>query len=258
LHGKAASAWRQAFEPIELSDNPKIWLQLAPQSAAFAGVRANDKVLEGSLELSGSAKTVVGQHPLPAIATDLPLLGRDVAEAGEFDIILPVRIAYDLVKDKIAQAIAAEVPAAEMSINDVQVYPSSGRLVIGLHIAKASDIGPNTGQWVYLAGAVETDADGHAIRLSGLSSSGATADSAMTYAINLVLAQLRDKLSIDYGVAYQNLLNAANEKLTRSLKDGFRMEGRLSSAKLEKVYLSADGIVVALRAVGELKILYGL
>ncbi len=81
---------------------------------------------------------------------------------------------------------------------------------------------------------------------------------AVTSAINLVLAQLRDKLSVDYGVAYQNLLNAANEKLTRPLKDGFRMEGRLSSAKLEKVYLPAEGIVVALRAGGELKILYGL
>ena len=53
-------------------------------------------------------------------------------------------------------------------------------------------------------------------------------------------------------------LNAANEKLTRPLKDGFRMEGHLTSAKLEKVYLPADGIVIALRASGDLKILYGL
>ncbi len=73
-----------------------------------------------------------------------------------------------------------------------------------------------------------------------------------------LVAQLRDKTSIDYGFAYQNLLNAANEKLTRPLKDGFRMEGHLTSARLEKVYLPADGIVIALRASGELKILYGL
>ncbi len=65
-------------------------------------------------------------------------------------------------------------------------------------------------------------------------------------------------MSLDYGVAYQNLLNAANEKLSRPLKDGFRMEGHLSSAKLEKVYLPADGIVIALRASGDLNILYGM
>jgi hypothetical protein len=258
LHGKAASAWRQAFEPVKLSDSPEIWLQHTPQSAAFAGVRANAKVLQGSLELSGSADTVVGQHPASATATELPPLGQDVNEPGEFAVILPVRIGYDLVKDKITQAIAGVVPVGEISISDVQVYPSSGRLVVGLHIAKASDTDPNTGQWVYLTGAVQVDADRHAIRLSDLGANVATADNAVTSATNLVLAALRDKLNVDYGVAYQNLVNAANEKLTRPLKDGFRMEGRLSSAKLEKVYLPADGIVIVLRAGGELKILYGL
>ena len=60
-------------------------------------------------------------------------------------------------------------------------------------------------------------------------------------------------MNVDYAVAYQNLLDAANQKLTRPLKDGFRMEGHLSSAKLEKAFLPADAIVIALRASGELK-----
>ena len=73
-----------------------------------------------------------------------------------------------------------------------------------------------------------------------------------------IVSQLRDKTSVDYGIAYQNLLDAANAKLNRPLKDGYRMEGRLSSAKLEKLYLPSDAIVIALRASGELKILYGM
>ena len=72
------------------------------------------------------------------------------------------------------------------------------------------------------------------------------------------IAKLRDNMSVDYGVAYDNLLNGANAKLVRPLKDGFRMEGHLTSAKLEKVYLPADGIEIALRGSGELKILYGM
>jgi hypothetical protein len=36
------------------------------------------------------------------------------------------------------------------------------------------------------------------------------------------------------------------------------MEGHLDQAALDKVYLSADGIVIAARASGELKIVYGL
>jgi Domain of unknown function (DUF4403) len=256
LHEKAATAWRHAFEPIELSDNPQVWLQVTPQSAAFAGVRADSRVLSGSLELAGSAQTFVGQRPPAVTVTALPSLGHDVSEPGSFDVILPVRIGYDLLKDKITQAIAAAPPVVGMTIKDVEVYPSSGKLVIGLRVAKASDTDTSAGQWVYLTGAVQVDADGHAVRLSDL---GVTiGDEAVAAVINPLVAQLRDKMSVDYGVAYQNLLNAANAKLTRPLKDGFRMEGHLSSAKLEKLYLPADGIVIALRASGEMKILYGM
>ncbi|WP_454625380.1 DUF4403 family protein [Bradyrhizobium cenepequi] len=256
LHDKAATAWRHAFEPVQLSDNPQIWLQLTPQSAAFAGVRADSTVLRGSLELSGSAETFVGQQPPAVTAIALPPLGRDVSQPGEFDVVLPVRIGYDVVKDKITQAVAAIPPVAGMSIRDAEVYPSSGRLVIGVRVAKASDTDANTGQWIYLAGGLQVDADGHAVRLSDLA---ATAENdELAAVITPLVAQLRDKVSVDYGVAYDNLLNAANAKLTRPLKDGFRMEGRLSSAKLEKVYLPSDGVVIALRASGELKILYGM
>ena len=113
LHDKAATAWRHAFEPVELSANPEIWLQLTPQNAAFAGVRADARVLRGSLELAGTAETVIGQPPPAVTATALPPLGRDVSEPGEFDVILPIRIGYDMLKDNITQAIAAVAPAAE-------------------------------------------------------------------------------------------------------------------------------------------------
>jgi hypothetical protein len=256
LHDKAATAWRHAFEPVELSANPEVWLQLTPQSAAFAGVGADSKILYGSLELSGSAQTFVGQHPPAVTATALPSLSRDISEPGEFDVILPIRIGYDMMKDKITQAITAVPPAAGMAVRDVEVYPSSGKLVVGLRIAKAADTDPNAGQWVYLAGALQVNADGHSVRLSDLGV--ATNDEQLAAVIDPILTQLRDKMSVDYGVAYQNLLNAANEKLTRPLNEGFRMEGHLSSAKLEKVYLPAAGIEIALRASGQLKILYGM
>ena len=53
LHGKAATAWRHAFEPIQLSDSPAIWLQMTPQSVSFAGMRANTRTLRGSIAVTG-------------------------------------------------------------------------------------------------------------------------------------------------------------------------------------------------------------
>ena len=256
LHDKAATAWRHAFEPVQLSDDPQVWLQLTPQSASFAGVRAEGRVLRGSLELSGSAETVVGQQPPAVTATALPSLGREVSEPGSFDVILPVRIGYDAIKDKIGQALAAVAPAAGLSVRDVEVYPSSGKLVVGLRVAKASDTDANAGRWVYLTGSLRVDADGHAVRLSDLAA--ATDDEGLAALVAPIVSQLRDQMSVDYGVAYENLLNAANARLNRTLKDGYRMEGHLASAKLEKLYLPADGVVIAFRASGDLKILYGM
>jgi hypothetical protein len=256
LHAKAEAAWQHAFTPVQLSDNPPVWLQLTPQSVAFAGVRASSTMLAGSLELSGTAETVVGQSPAPVNPTSLPPLGREVNQPGSFDVILPIRVGYDVLKDKITQAIGTLSPIAGVSVREVTVYPSAGKLVIGLRIAKNADTDPNAGRWVYLTASLEVDADGHAIRLSNVGIT--TNDEELSPMIEPIVAQLQGKTSADYGVAYQNLLNAANEKLTRSLKDGFRMEGRLTSAKLEKVYLPADGITIAFRASGELKILYGM
>ena len=257
LHDKAATAWRHAFEPIQLSDNPQVWLQLTPQSAAFAGVRAEGRVLSGSLELSGSAETMVGQQAAgghrDGIARARPRRQRARHFRRHSSRFASATTCSRTRSRRRSRALA---PAAGLSVQDVEVYPSSGKLVIGLRIAKASDSEANAGQWSYLTGALQVDADGHAIRLADLSA--ATDDEGLASTIDPIVSQLRDKTSVDYGIAYDNLLNAANAKLNRPLKDGYRMEGHLSSAKLEKLYLPADGIVIALRASGELKILYGM
>jgi hypothetical protein len=255
LRAKASTAWRQAFEPIALSDNPEIWLQLTPKDAAFAGVRANAKVLEGTLALSGSAETYVGARPAFVTPTELPPLGHDVSEPGRFDVILPVRIGYALLAEKIKQRFAA-APVSAVSVRDVEVYPSSGRIVVGVLVADPSNADSTSGRWVYVSGAVQVNADGHSVNLSDF---GAGVEGvSFPRELQSILDQLRDSANVDYGIAYQNLLSAANEKLTRPLKDGYRMEGHLDSAKFEKLFLSSDGIVIALRASGNLRILYGL
>ena len=128
LRDKAATAWRHAFEPIQLSDSPAVWLQMTPQSVSFAGMRANSRTLRGSIELSGTAQTIVGQDPPAVTATALPTLGDDVSTSGAFDVILPVRVGYDVLRDKLTQVIAAMPPVAGISVKDVDVYPSSGKL----------------------------------------------------------------------------------------------------------------------------------
>ena len=85
-----------------------------------------------------------------------------------------------------------------------------------------------------------------------------TDDEGLAPLTDSIATQLASNVNVDYGIAYDNLLNAANAKFNRPLRDGFRMEGNLSSARLENVSLPADGVVIAVRASGELRILYGM
>ena len=248
LRGKAERAWREAFEPIELTDNPPTWLQLAPQSADFAGVRANAQVIWGALEYAGVAQTYIGAKPPDVAPPPLPPLGAGVGAPGNFDVILPVHVGYDAIKAKIASALQGE-----SAVKEVDVYPSSGKLVVGLRLSSdASD-----GQWRYVSAGVATDATGlaaHLADLQQLAAAGAAADPALAP----LIAQLKDKIKFDYNADYEKLIATVNEKLNRPLKDGFRMSGHVAAAKFDKIYLPADGVVIALRVTGELKIFYGM
>jgi len=257
LHDKAAKAWEQAFQPVQISQDPPVWLQITPESAAFAGVHANAKNLLGSLELTGTAQTLVGQAPSAVTPTPLPPLGNDVNQSGTFDILLPVRVNYDALRDKIMEVLAGS--QAGPVVKEMQIYPSSGKLVIGLRVAQPGDADPATGEWIYLSSTLNVDPSQQSIRISNLAADTSLPDgSAAAQLQNQIIGQLKQIPDVGYGLAYQNLLNAANERLNRPLKNGFRMEDKLESAKLDSIQLLADGVSIALRVSGDLKILYGL
>jgi hypothetical protein len=220
-------------------------------------VHANAKDLSGSLELTGTAQTLVGQAPSAVTPTPLPPLGNDISQPGTFDILLPVRVNYDTLRDKIMQVVAAS--KAGPIVKEMQIYPSSGKLVIGVRVAKPGDIDATAGEWIYLSGALNVDPNQQSIKISNLAGDSSLPDGSMAAQLqNQILDQLKDIPDVGYGLAYQNLLNAANERLNRPLKNGFRMEGKLTTAKLDSIQLLADGVSIALRASGDLKILYGM
>ena len=257
LHDKAAKAWEQAFQPVQISQDPQVWLQITPASAAFAGIHADARDLSGSLELTGTAQTLVGQAPSAVTPTPLPPLGNDIGQPGTFDILLPVRVNYDTLRDKIMQVVAAS--KAGPIVKEMQIYPSSGKLVIGVRVAKPGDTDATAGEWIYLSGALNVDPGQQSIKISNLAGDSSLPDGSVAAQLqNEILDQLKDIPDVGYGLAYQNLLNAANERLNRPLKNGFRMEGKLTTAKLDSIHLLADGVSIALRASGDLKILYGM
>lgn len=207
--------------------------------------------------MTGTAQTLVDQAPAAVTPTPFPPLGDDVSQPGTFDVLLPVRVSYDALRDKIMQMVAATKAGA--IVKEIQIYPSSGKLVIGVRVAKPSETDPVAGEWFYLSGALNVDPGQQSVRISDLAGDSSLPDGSEAAQLqNEILGQLKEIPDVSYGVAYQNLLNAANEHLNRPLRNGFRIEGQLSNAKLDSIQLLADGVRISLRVSGDLKILYGL
>lgn len=260
IRGKAATAWQQAFSVVKIVDTPAIWLKTTPQTVAFSGTHAHGDVLEGAIEIAGTTETSVGQQPSAPSPTSLPKLGSDVANPGSFSMILPVTISYDQIREKIQTVMTARAQSGGPVVRDISVYPSSGKLVAGIHLESSSG---NDGVWIYLTATPQIDANAQTVQFSDLavvpdSSATEPSPAAKLMSDPTLIQDLRQQVGLAFQSEWQALLTSANARLTRPLSGGFRSEGNLSSVKLSQVSLLSDSIRIDLRASGNLKILYGM
>jgi hypothetical protein len=248
---KAEIAWRHAFTPVQIADN--VWLRMTPQSVAFAGLHSSSDVLEGAIEFSGPVETDFGATAPAVNPTPLPQLGSDVTDPGHFEFLVPLTLNYQVLREVI-QPVASQ--AFNATVKDVDVYPSSGKLVIGLQFdTPPAGLDATPGGWVYMTAQLKPDAAGNALVLDGAQLQ-AGAPNAATFDISKIFDAARQKVLADYKPQYDAVLQQANSKLTRDLGNGFRSHGGFTSASVDKVALLKDGIEVVVRAAGTLRVVY--
>jgi hypothetical protein len=258
LRSKAEAAWRQAFTAVKIVDAPQIWLRMTPQSVAFAGTHARGNSLDGAVEIAGTTETVVGSEPPVASPTPLPRLGDDVTEPGRFEVIVPIAIDYPAIAQKIRDQVTERAQAAGFALREVDVYPSAGKIVVGLRVAPEG--GADT--WVYITATPGVDADNQAVALQDMTLPDSIASAAPQLAALMkdsdLLQSLQQQLRMSYQAELQRILASASERLSRPLGNGFRSEGELRAAGVAGFALLADGLRLNLLASGRLTILYGL
>jgi hypothetical protein len=146
------------------------------------------------------------------------------------------------------------------NINGFDIYPSAGKLVVGLRVASSPT--DTAGEWVYLTATPKVDDATQMIAFPDLAfqagAAAASSDVAALLGNSAFMEQLQQRLSVGYQAQRDRILAAANAKLTRPLADGFRSEGQLQSVGLANLQLLPDGLRINLRANGRLKLLYGL
>jgi hypothetical protein len=248
---KAETAWRHAFTPVQIVDNT--WLRMTPQSVAFSGLRTTSDVLEGAIEFSGPVETDFGGTAPAVSPTPLPQLGSDVTHPGRFDFLVPLTLSYQVLREAI-QPVASQVFNA--TVKDVNVYPSSGKLVIGLQFdSPPAGVDATSDGWIYMTAQSKPDAAGTTLTLDGAQLVSSTQNGS-AFDISKILDAARQKVLADYKPRYDAVLQQANAKLTRDLSNGFRSQGSFTSANVEKVLLLKDKIEIVVRATGTLRVVY--
>jgi hypothetical protein len=244
VRAKAEAAWRRAFTPVQLADST--WLRMTPQSAAFAGLRTTSDVLEGAIEFSGPVETDFGATAPAVTPTPLPQLGSDVSNPGHFEFLVPLKLNYQVLRE-VVQPIASQVFNA--TVKDVDVYPSDGKLVVGLQFdSPPAGINATADGWIYLTAQLKPDSMGSSLVLNGAQIVGID--------VSKIVDTLREKVLADYKPQYDAVLQQADAKLTRDLGNGFKSEGTFTSAKIQKIVLLKDNIEIIAQATGTLRIVY--
>jgi hypothetical protein len=251
VRSKADAAWRQAFTPVQIADST--WLRMTPQSVSFAGLHSTRDVLEGAIEFAGPVETDFGATAPTVSPTPLPPPGSDVSDPGHFEFLMPLTLNYQVLREVI-QSVASQ--AFNASVKDVDVYPSSGKLVIGLQF-DTSPPGLDTASdgWVYLTAQLKSDAAGTGLLLDGAQLISDKPDGSGVD-VSKVAAAIRQKLLADYTPQYDAVVQQANAKLTRDLGNGFKSQGSFTAANIDKIILLKDNIEIIAKATGTLRVVY--
>ena len=251
VRAKAEAAWRRAFTPVQIADST--WLRMTPQSVSFVGLHSTRDVLEGAIEFAGPVETDFGATAPTVSPTPLLPPGSDVSDPGHFEFLLPLTLNYQVLREAI-QPVASQ--AFNASVKDVDVYPSSGKLVIGLQFDTPSPgLDTTNDGWAYLTAQLKPDATGTSLLLNGAQlisdkPNGSGID------VSKVADAIRQKLLADYTPQYDAVLQQANAKLTRDLGNGFKSEGSFTAANIDRVILLKDNIQIIARATGMLRVVY--
>jgi hypothetical protein len=251
VRAKAETAWKHAFTPIQIADST--WLQMTPQSVAFTGLHSTSDVLEGAIEFSGPVQTDFGATAPAVNPTPLPSLGSDVSDPGHFEFLLPLTLSYQVLRE-VTQPVASQ--AFDAPVKDVDVYPSNGKLVVGLQFDNPpASLDATSDGWIYMTAALKPDTAGTSLVLD---SAQIVSDrvGGSGFDVSKIIDALRQKVLTDYKPQYDAVLKQANAKLTRDLGNGFKSEGSFTSANIEKVVLLKDNIEIIARATGTLRVVY--
>jgi hypothetical protein len=172
-----------------------------------------------------------------AVSTHL----KNQVRAPKAEIAVAV-IDYGMIREKVRDILGTPAENAGPALRDGAIYPSNGKIVVGLRLA-APHASADEGDWIYLIATPQINADAQVVQFPDL----ACIDEGVNSVAVLVkdsgfLSALQEQLRMDYQAERDRIIASANGPLSRPPGNGLRGEGRISSAGVAKALVLANGL----------------
>lgn len=257
-----SGVWKDAHRVIQVSKDPAAWLTVDPVSVHLAPPTTD----QGALILNfGLASNIALSSTLPQapVPETLPALEKTLPPSG-FQVAIPVQAAYGDLAGALSKALKDKKLSVDTGkglaiivIEDLKIYPSAPRLVIGAKIdADLPNQFLDTRGWIYIYATPTYDAIKRTMVLSNIDFARVLDNrltSVLTAAFRNALSKELQKIArIDLSKPMDEATGKANTFLSAGLETAIRNSKKEGSEDALSVVLSqidVEGLVDNVKSV---------
>jgi hypothetical protein len=253
VRGKIEEQWRPFSIKIARPGQNSLFLNIEPRTAGFSGFVAEENEIKMVVRIG--AKTVLSPSEIAKTSASLPPLDSASADRGSLDLNLQVVAPYELLRGAIATSLKGKTfksdivgPAAEVRIDDVDIYPSNGLLALGLKIsAKTPGKWFNTTGWVYLSGKPAPLQGGKAITMEDIRFAAVLDNEFWTIAQGLfqteILSALNKYSKFDLSKEIDKAASQITSAIAKVEVPGLKITAGPPAIQLTSVYTAPDNFI---------------
>lgn len=250
--------WRAYSFPIQLLDGEPTFINLAPTSIAFSGIKTEDDRLGLTIRLTAS--TSLGPVALDPRPAPLPTLERIDWTPGQIALEVPIGVSFAQLKNVAREELLREPFESQtlagnisIKIHDIDIYPSGEEIAVGLEFS--ADIPGrifSTSGDVYLVAKPSVAPSGTEIFLANVGFSRAL-DNELWEVLSALFEEkikklIEEKIRYDFSKEVSEIEETIFEKLTDStIMKGLKVTAEHPRVTVKTIYPAADLLFVVVR-----------
>lgn len=137
-------AWKTLEAPIEISRDPRLWLEIEPKSISMTPLKSNGQIVSSTIYIATNAAVSLGDQPENDVSQqkELPPLEFSKSASKGFQLNMIADVPYDEAASLAKEHIVGETfqqGKYEVKIEDIDIYGSDDKLVVETDLSGSYD-----------------------------------------------------------------------------------------------------------------------